>query len=432
MVAFGPCVVRAKGCKGECASENSEHSSWNWRKAKRAGALTSNDKDYGGVETSWTASTYNTPMYVCGSGACKRLSGHETIHKQPRTKAERDAIEAAATLAAAFASPAALQSAPVSSSPTVPLTKTPSPAIACSPPVPPLSALPLPAPPLPPPSLPVPPLPTSPLQRAAAQQPPPTKPSQPDQPLLQMSLRKRPEREAEVEAARAAKAQAPVIKPLLYSEMARANATILGEDPRWLKSGACALKDLSQPAAELYKFLKDPSNWTSTGQLIIGCRTAGGYSNWEDTNAAIFDANEQKAHTVAFTRALRSAARKISPLAEILDRTAKQVAEIHGAELEWLVGHVLDQTSPLAQFRPHQDTNEMYSSSGQHVCDTLYTVLIQLDPCGQSAMEVIGCDQAATYSGCGSGFVFRSDVWHRTMYAQPGVWKLALFYGKYL
>jgi hypothetical protein len=47
-------------------------------------------------------------------------------------------------------------------------------------------------------------------------------------------------------------------------------------------------------------------------------------------------------------------------------------------------------------------------------------------------MEVIGCDEAAAYSGCGSGFVFRSDVWHRTMYAEPGVWKLALLYGKYL
>jgi hypothetical protein len=45
---------------------------------------------------------------------------------------------------------------------------------------------------------------------------------------------------------------------------------------------------------------------------------------------------------------------------------------------------------------------------------------------------LLGCKQAAKYSGCGSGFVFRSALWHRTMYGEPGVWKLALFYGNKL
>ena len=80
-------------------------------------------------------------------------------------------------------------------------------------------------------------------------------PRSPAPPLLQMCLRKRPERKAEVEEAKVPKVQAPVIKPLLYSDMAHANKTILGKDSCWLKSGACALKALSQPAAELYEYL---------------------------------------------------------------------------------------------------------------------------------------------------------------------------------
>ena len=58
--------------------------------------------------------------------------------------------------------------------------------------------------------------------------------------------------------------------------------------------------------------------------------------------------------------------------------------------------------------------------------------MLQLDPDGRTAMEVIGSREAAVYAGCGHGFVFRSDTWHRTMYAEAGVWELALFYGKYI
>ena len=66
------------------------------------------------------------------------------------------------------------------------------------------------------------------------------------------------------------------------------------------------------------------------------------------------------------------------------------------------------------------------------MCEVWYTALIQLDAKGRSAMEVLGCNEAAVYGGCGTGFVFRSSLWHKTLYAEPGVWKLALFYGKYV
>ena len=83
----GPCKVRAKGCKGVAASENAEHPTWKWRNAKNAGEIKAGDKDYGGAETAWDAGTEDCVVDVCGNGACKRLSGHETVHQQPRTKA---------------------------------------------------------------------------------------------------------------------------------------------------------------------------------------------------------------------------------------------------------------------------------------------------------------------------------------------------------
>ena len=135
---------------------------------------------------------------------------------------------------------------------------------------------------------------------------------------------------------------------------------------------------------------------------------------------------------MVISRALRTAARQISSLAEIEANIHAQIAKIHGSDVEWLHGHVLDQSSPLAQFPPHQDTNEEYSTAGKKTCEVWYTALVQLGACGRSAMEVLGCKEAAVYSGPGSGFVFRSALWHRTLYAESGVWKLAMFYGKYI
>ena len=101
--------------------------------------------------------------------------------------------------------------------------------------------------------------------------------------------------------------------------------------------------------------------------------------------------------------------------------------------MELLRGHVLDQTSQLARFPPHQDTNEQYHpTTGEKDCEVWYTALLQLDQQGKTALEVLGCPKAAEYSGAGSGFIFRSELWHQTLHAESGVWKLALFFGKSL
>ncbi|KAL1529032.1 hypothetical protein AB1Y20_010352 [Prymnesium parvum] len=48
-----------------------------------------------------------------------------------------------------------------------------------------------------------------------------------------------------------------------------------------------------------------------------------------------------------------------------------------------------------------------------------------------SSMRVLG-EEAVVFEGSGSGFLFPSQLWHRTERAQAGVWKLAIFFGYWL
>ena len=59
----------------------------------------------------------------------------------------------------------------------------------------------------------------------------------------------------------------------------------------------------------------------------------------------------------------------------------------------------------------------------------VFTVVLVLSSGGNTAMRVLGQPELAFTDRAGSGVVFRSELWHRTERAVPGVWKLALFYG---
>lgn len=238
------------------------------------------------------------------------------------------------------------------------------------------------------------------------------------------------------QVSKTAKSKPATLERPLYFHMARSNASVLGGDMRWGLIGACPLKPLPVVATELLKFLTSQSNLTPTGQLrvLAGGRSFGGYNNWFETHATVFDADEQKGHTVVFEREHLPAAMTIKPLAAAVQSLSAQVQELHGTEeVQLLRAHVLDQTSPLAQFTPHQDTTEQYHPrTGVKDCEVWYTALMQLDKKGVTAMEVIGCPMAAEYAGAGTGFIFRSELWHQTLHAKTGVWKLALFFGKAL
>ena len=115
-------------------------------------------------------------------------------------------------------------------------------------------------------------------------------------------------------------------------------------------------------------------------------------------------------------------------------REGKTRSETHadGHEIEWTNGHGLDQgNSLLTRFGDHQDTGEQYAKRGTQDRKIVYTVTVQLDESGPTSMRIVG-EADVHYEGVGSGFVFPSALWHRTVAAEEGVWKLTFFFGYFL
>ena len=101
--------------------------------------------------------------------------------------------------------------------------------------------------------------------------------------------------------------------------------------------------------------------------------------------------------------------------------------------LEWLTGHILNQGDVNARFEYHQDTNEERKDrGGRRDRRVLYTVIVKLNRGGCTSMRVCGQPEVFYHARGGSGVVFRSDLHHRTEKAEPGVWKLALFFGVFV
>ena len=62
----------------------------------------------------------------------------------------------------------------------------------------------------------------------------------------------------------------------------------------------------------------------------------------------------------------------------------------------------------------------------------MFTVVVRLDQGdATTSMQIIG-REAVVYAGAGSGFLFLSELWHRTVSAGEGVCKLTLFFGYFL
>ena len=74
-VVRGPCKVASKQCAGKLCSKNSEHTSWTWRKAGKAGSLKDGNPRFGEVETTWEVGDD-----VCGP--CKGLATAPAVAKQ--------------------------------------------------------------------------------------------------------------------------------------------------------------------------------------------------------------------------------------------------------------------------------------------------------------------------------------------------------------
>jgi len=163
-----------------------------------------------------------------------------------------------------------------------------------------------------------------------------------------------------------------------------------------------------------------------------------GFHNWEQVHAGSFNAARQLQHTFVIPRAQRRRALKVIPgFAQVVAAAQAEIELLHlhdtPKKLEWLNGHILNQGDVNARFEYHQDTNEERKEvGGRRDRRVLYTAIVKLNRGGCTSMRVCGQPEVYYHSPGGSAFVFRSDLHHRTEKAEPGIWKLALFFGYFI
>ena len=166
--------------------------------------------------------------------------------------------------------------------------------------------------------------------------------------------------------------------------------------------------------------------------------TLDGFHNWDAVHAGAQNDERQLQHTFVIARAQRRRALKAIPgLANLVDESKAAIESLHlkdtPKKLEWLTGHILNQGDVNARFAWHQDTNEeRKETGGRRDRRVLYSAIVKLNRGGCTSMQVCGESEVYYHAPEGNGVIFRSDLHHRTEKAEPGVWKLAMFFGVFL
>jgi hypothetical protein len=230
---------------------------------------------------------------------------------------------------------------------------------------------------------------------------------------------------------------------MLRKQRTAFNAQVLAAETRrrqWPDAGAQRFALGPKSARTLLAYVRDPANRDARGRLRLDAAEGtmlGGYGTYLVTHTveagARHSAADQARHTLLISRDVLDLARRGLPGLDALVECARRQlpeAEADGYALMPLHGHILNQTSDSSRFADHQDTEEE-RAAGDAAPDrrVLYTVVIALSDGGGTAMRILGQDELAYTVEAGSGVVFRSELWHRTVRARAGVWKLALFYG---
>jgi hypothetical protein len=220
--------------------------------------------------------------------------------------------------------------------------------------------------------------------------------------------------------------------------MKQDNANVLGQDERnvW-QNGVRRFSVQSLRATQLLSWVIDHTS-RKLSVIITDEVSLDGFHNWDAVHAGFLNDERQLQHTFVISRAQRRRALKHIPgLASIVDtaKAAIKQMQLHDTPgtLEWLTGHILNQGDVNARFEYHQDTNEERKEMGgrRDRC-VLYTTIVKLNRGGCTSMRVLGQPEVFYHTAAGSGVIFRSDLHHRTEKAEPGIWKLALFFGVFL
>ena len=169
------------------------------------------------------------------------------------------------------------------------------------------------------------------------------------------------------------------------------------------------------------------------GRLRLGSDAAiGGYNSYRVTHAVEagdrHEAAEQARSTLLVPHDALCAARAHLPGFAVLAAGAQRA--LPGPPVELLHAHLLDQGSATARFADHQDPEEEAAPGQAADRRVLFTVVLLLEG-SDTAMQIVGFDELA-FAGAGSGFAFRSQLWHRTVRAAAGVRKAAFFFGQLL
>ena len=223
-----------------------------------------------------------------------------------------------------------------------------------------------------------------------------------------------------------------------FGEMEVENAAVLAQDDRatW-KNGVVRFNAERRSAANVLAWLVENTS-RKLSVVATDALALDGFHNWDAVHTGTPNNERQLRHTFVIARAQRARALKAIPgLADLVDASKAAIESLHlkdtPKKLEWLTGHVLNQGDVNARFAWHQDTNEERKErGGRRDRRVLYSVIVKLNRGGCTSMQICGEPEVYYHSPEGSGLIFRSDLHHRTEKAEPGVWKLAMFFGVFL
>ena len=223
-----------------------------------------------------------------------------------------------------------------------------------------------------------------------------------------------------------------------FATMGSENARVLAQDKygTWCK-GVRRFRANRESAAKVLSWVVDNTSRTLS-VAATDALTLDGFQDWGMVHAGTLDNERQLQHTFVISRAQRRRALKAIPgLADIVSATQAEIESLRlhdtPTKLEWLTGHILNQGDVNARFEYHQDTDEERKEvGGRRDRRVLYTAIVKLNSGGCTSMQVYGHPEVFYYAHGGCSVIFRSDLHHRTEKAEPGIWKLALFFGLFL
>ena len=223
-----------------------------------------------------------------------------------------------------------------------------------------------------------------------------------------------------------------------FESMDAENTRVLTQDePRTWHNGMRRFRIVGPSTAEMLSWVVENTSRTLS-TITTDTLWLDGFHNWDAVHSEALDASRQQQHTFVISRTQRRRALKSIPgLHRIVAAVQAEIESLHlhdtPGRLEWLTGHILNQGDVNARFTYHQDTAEERNAvGGRRDRRVLYTAIIKLNHGGCTSIRVCGQPEVFYLAPGGSGVIFRSDLHHRTEKAEPGIWKIALFFGVFL